>query len=131
MTDIEKTIQARVNAFVEELSELVRQAALERLSDALGTTPATKSRKGAATAAAPKIARRRKGAKRSPEQMEALSKSIVKLITSKPGIRADQIAAELAIETKETALPIKGLLAEKVIVKKGQKRATSYFVKGK
>lgn len=128
MSDIEKNIRAKVQAFVEELSELVRQAALERVSEALGTgAPAPSGRGRRAPASEKKAAKRAKGQKRAPAEMERLLKTIASTIASQPGIRADQLAQEIGISTRDTSLPIKKLLADKVIAKKGQKRATQYF----
>lgn len=135
MTDIEKKILERVEAFAEELSELVRQVALEQITDALGgnAAPAAAPRARRATSAAAgkttsaAAARRSKGQKRAPEEMDRLLRSIQTCIQGTPGIRADQIAQEIGVTTRDTNLPIKKLLANKAITKKGQKRATQYF----
>lgn len=125
MTDIEKTIRARVDAFVVEISDLVRQAALDRLSDVLGGSPVVggRSRKDAER----RLLQRGKGQKRAPAEMARLLKAISQSVQEAPGIRADQLAQQLGIATRDTSLPIKKLLAEKAIIKKGQKRATQYF----
>lgn len=134
MSDLNAQIQAKVEAFVEELSELVRQAALERVSEALGT-PASSSpkRRGrpAASASAPsgKAGKRSKGQKRSAEEMADLQETLLATIEANPGARADQLAEAFEVETRELALPIKKLLAENLITKKGQKRATTYYAK--
>jgi len=129
MNDIENLIRERVDAFVADLSELIRQAAMERLSDALGT-PMTASRgrrAGASPAPEKRGGRRTKGQKRAPAEMDRLLKAIVAAVQAQPGIRADQIAQSLSLQTRDTSLPIKKLLADKVLTKKGQKRATQYF----
>lgn len=129
MNDIENLIRERVDAFVADLSELIRQAAMERLSDALGA-PMTSSRGRRASSGGPsaeKRGRRSKGQKRAPAEMDKLVKAIVAAVQAQPGIRADQIAQSLSLQTRDTSLPIKKLLADKVLVKKGQKRATQYF----
>lgn len=127
--NVEQQIRARVDAFVAELSELVKQAALERLTDALGTSAqgqgASKGKRGKAAGRSPALSK--KGGKRTAEELEAFSDRILATIKAQPGIRADQIAAELGLVTREVVLPIKKLLATKTVTKKGQKRATAYF----
>ena len=125
MTDIEKTIRARVDAFVVEISDLVRQAAFDRLSDALGGTSVSGGR--GRRDAEKRLLQRDKGQKRAPAEMARLLKAITQAVHETPGIRADQLAQQLGIATRDTSLPIKKLLAEKAITKKGQKRATQYF----
>lgn len=127
MTDIQSLIRTRVDAFVLDLSQLIHQAAFEQLSAALGGIEVGNGRSGRKTSKV--TTRRAKGSKRSAEDFEAITKNIIKVVTASPGIRADQIAAELGTVTKELQLPIKKLLAEKVLTKKGQKRATTYSAK--
>lgn len=127
--NVEQQIRARVDAFVAELSELLKQAALERLTDALGASPlargAGKGKRAKAAGRAPALSK--KGGKRTAKELEAFSDRILATIKSQPGIRADQIATELGLVTREVVLPIKKLLATKTVTKKGQKRATAYF----
>jgi len=44
-----------------------------------------------------------------------------------PGLRIEQINKELGTTTKDLALPIRKLVADKVISAKSQKRSTTYF----
>jgi predicted transcriptional regulator len=48
-------------------------------------------------------------------------------IQANPGQRMEVIGAALGLPRHELALPIKKLLAEKKITRKGVKRATEYF----
>jgi hypothetical protein len=128
MSDIEKILRDRVEAFVADLSEIIRQAALERVSDALGTPAVGGRGKRASSSAEKRLSKRPKGQKRAPAEMERLLKSILGAVQNEPGIRADQIAASLGLATRDTSLPIKELLADKALTKKGQKRATQYFI---
>lgn len=128
--NVEEQIRARVDAFVAELSELVRQAALERLTDAFGADAvsagrAAKGKRGKAPGRAPALSK--KGGKRTAKELEAFSDRILATIKAQPGIRADQIAAALGLVTRDVVLPIKKLLTQKAVTKKGQKRATAYF----
>ncbi len=130
MTDIDKIIRERVDGFVAELSELIRQAAHQRLSEALDTSAGGgRPRRGGAPQASveKRLVKRSKGQKRAPAEMDRLLKAIVAAVQTQPGIRADQIAQSLGLATRDTSLPIKKLLTDKVLTKKGQKRATQYF----
>ena len=130
MSDIEKTIQARVHAFTEELSVLIRQAALQQISAAFGTGPVSKRRSDVVTAPrGQKASNPGARVRRSPEQLEAVSKAVAKFVSSKEGVRVEQIAAALQLPTKELSGPIKVLLESKQISKKGNRRATTYFAK--
>ena len=128
MTDLDRAIRQRVEDFVQEMTELVRQAALESVSAALGT-PAAGQRSRGATAKRPAAGFVAKsGGKRTARELEQQGTALVTMIRQTPGIRADQLAKAMGVMTRDLALPIKKLLADKAITKKGQKRATAYFV---
>jgi len=48
-------------------------------------------------------------------------------VTKKPGLRIEQINAELGTTKKDLALPIRKLLAAKAIRSTGTRRSTKYF----
>jgi hypothetical protein len=48
-------------------------------------------------------------------------------IRSRPGLRMEEISRSMGTSTKELVVPMKRLLAKKVVVARGQKRATRYF----
>jgi hypothetical protein len=130
MSNSDTAIRAAVDAFVEQLSGLIRQAALESvqalLSDGAGPSRrASKVARGSVAA----VKGRRKGAKRTPAELEALVKKFHAHVVKNPGQRIEQIGQVLAIPTKELALPVKRLMSEKKLSSKGQKRATTYFAK--
>jgi hypothetical protein len=127
VTDLDRAIRQRVEDFVQEMTELVRQAALESVSAALGTPGAGPAKgKSAKRASAGFVAKR--GGKRTAQELEQQGSALVTMIRQTPGIRADQLAKAMGVMTRDLALPIKKLLADKAITKKGQKRATAYFV---
>ena len=128
MTDLDRAIRQRVEDFVQEMTELVRQAALESVSAALGAGSAGSSQRsrGAKRPATGFVAKR--GGKRTAGELEQQGGVLVTMIRQTPGIRADQLAKSMGVMTRDLALPIKKLLADKTITKKGQKRATAYFV---
>ena len=55
-----------------------------------------------------------------------MAEKLVEFIRSSPGSSIEEIGKGIAIPTKELALPVKKLLAEGRLKKKGQKRATRY-----
>lgn len=127
MTDLDHAIRQRVEDFVQEMTELVRQAALESVSAALGTPGGAALRaKGGKRASAGFVSKR--GGKRTAKELEQQGSALVTMIRQTPGIRADQLAKAMGVMTRDLALPIKKLLTDKAITKKGQKRATAYFV---
>jgi hypothetical protein len=67
------------------------------------------------------------GGRRTSESVEQVGKLIVSHLRKNPDSRVEQIAEALGgHSTKELALPIKKLLADKAIAKKGQRRGTTY-----
>src|SRR5205823_6286980 len=65
--------------------------------------------------------------RRSPKAIAAVVDRVVGLLHSKPGLRAEQIRAELGLAQNELPLPITEALANGQISKVGIKRATKYF----
>jgi predicted transcriptional regulator len=68
-----------------------------------------------------------RGAKRSQEDLEALSERFASFVKANPGLRIEQINKQLGTTTKDLALPIRKLISEGLIGVKGQKRSTTYF----
>ena len=130
MSDLQKQMQERIESFVEEISELVRQAALEAVSEALGGTDGLASlvqgRGRRATGSLVSVLRRR-GGKRSPQEIESTTKIVIDFITRNPGQGVEQMAKALGRDTKELTLPIRKLVAARQLVTEGQKRATKYY----
>ena len=123
--DFNQQIRDAIEAFVEELSVLVRAAALQSVTEVFGSAGAGGRRgRGSAVGGAP---RREKGEKRSPQALSQLVGRLLTEIKAKPGLRMEQIAKALGSTTKDLALPAKKLLAEKKIKTKGERRATKYF----
>jgi len=142
MPDIEAKIAERVDAFVAELRDLVRQAALEAVTEVLEAPSDRRSSRrpssGGGKKAAPRRAvgkkraasRKRKGGRRSADDIAEQAEAVKRFIDDNPdGVRADQIAAALGIDTGELVLPVKKLLSDKAVKRTGQRRATRYFPK--
>jgi len=133
MANISDTIRAALDAFVNDLSSLIQEAALESVEQALAEASSIPGRGRGGRANAPSFASlsqdRKKGAKRTPEELEQLIKKLHSYIAKNPGQRIEQIAQGLDISTKELNLPAKKLISDKKLSTKGQKRATTYFAK--
>ena len=130
MSDFEKDMNQAVQSFVTQISELARRAAIDTLESAFGGRAGRKAEIGAgpaAVAAAPAGRRRGRGAKRSSEDLEALSETFASFVKAHPGLRIEQINKELGTTTKDLALPIRKLVAQGMISAKGKKRSTTYF----
>jgi hypothetical protein len=158
MSNAENNIKNRVDAFVNDLSDLIRQSALEAVAEALkkggevsaapvarrpgrpakvveapvAAKPAGKPgrpAKSSSAASSAAAAKRRAGEKRSPVLLAQVTDQVGNHIKSNPGQGVEQIAKALSTTTKELTLPIRKLLGDKKITSKGQKRATRYFPK--
>ena len=134
MANINDAIRAALDSFVEDLSNLIQKAALESVEQALSSASTIPGKRGrGARAAAPAFVAlsqsRKKGAKRTPEELEQLIKKLHTYIGKNPGQRIEKIAQGLDISTKELNLPAKKLIGDKKLSTKGQKRATTYFAK--
>jgi len=139
MPTVNDQIRERVEAFAEELTELIRAAAMETVASALGEGAVGGGRgrgrgRRAAAAVAVRVGRRgaraasrEKGAKRPPQEIEKLTAKLGDYVKSNPGQRIEQIAKGMGTSTKELNLPVKKLIATKAIKTRGQKRATQYF----
>lgn len=130
-------LRARVDAFVADLSETIRQAALESVRQALGggaSAPAPRGRKPAKAAGRKAPARRaKKGGRvrRSAEDLGQLSTSFLTYVRGNPGQRLEQIGTGMGVDTKELKRPVQLLLADGAIRTEGQRRGTKYFAGGR
>ena len=124
---VESAIRARVEAFASELVALIRLSAVDVVTEALGGAGPSRRRGSGRSVGAPPSSHRPKGAKRDPKVLAALTEKLGAFIKKNPGQRIEQIGKALSIATKELALPVKKLVAAKMISSKGQKRATTYY----
>lgn len=136
MANINDTIRAALDSFVEDITNLIQQAALQSVEEALASASSIPGKRGRGRGSLAPVASfvslsqsRKKGAKRTPEELEQLIKKLHGYIAKNPGQRIEQIAQGLDISTKELNLPAKKLISEKKLNTKGQKRATTYFAK--
>ena len=147
MSNAKDDLRTRVNSFVTEVSDLVRQATmgevLEALKNAEHQAPArraaspakiasareeraTPTRKPGRPAKAP-IAATRPGQQRTPDFLAQLMDRVHRHIKANPGQGVGAIAASLNTSTKELSLLLRKLVNEKKIVSTGKKRGTRYL----
>lgn len=130
---LETEIRTCINAFVEELSKLVKQAAIESVQEALGgsSAPARRGpgrpRKAAAVISRPSSKRRKR---RSSDAVDTVAIRILEQVKANPGQGVGEIGSALRLTSKELRLPILKLLGDKKLKTKGQRRGTKYFIAG-
>jgi hypothetical protein len=135
-TDLDRDIRSRIDAFLEELSSLVKQTALDSVRAALGEGAAP-ARRGPGRprlkirVGRPAKSAMRRGGKRSTEEVGAMAEQIAAFVRSNPGARLEAIAAGLGTPSKELKLPVIKLLSSKTLRKTGAKRGTQYFAGGR
>ena len=151
-TQLDRQIQDRIQAFLTELSGLVRQSALEAVQAALGGGVAAPARRGpgrprknaaagpiaaaapasaaggksSASAPAGKPARRAKRAKRSSADVDATAAALLAYVAAHEGQSIEQIGKGMGVATKELKLPVIKLMEAKKLKTKGKKRGTKY-----
>jgi uncharacterized phage infection (PIP) family protein YhgE len=108
-------IQKLVNNFVSDLQAIFQRSAIAALTN--GNSKAKLHSSGS-----------RSGSKRSADELDQLADSFVKYVNANPNLRIEQINKALGTTTKELALPIRKLIAEKRVRTKGSKRSTTYAV---
>lgn len=121
------------SSFATSVLDVIRGVSLDEL---LGesTGRGGKSPTGPAVRTAPSTGasrRRSRLPRRSAGDIEKVVERIITLLKRHPsGLRAEQIRDELGLEAKELPRPLKEALDTGSLHKSGQKRATTYFVKG-
>jgi hypothetical protein len=132
MSDFQNDMNRSVESFVAKITDLARRAAMNTLESAFNGGSAGRRGARAALASPMNVAkagrpRGRGGAKRAPEDIDALASKFAAFVKANPGLRIEQINKELGTTTKDMALPIRKLIAEGMISAKGRRRATAYF----
>ena len=134
MTDTRDEIESLVRMFVDELDSLVRKSALESVRDALEEAAPAAAR-GARRSPPRKRkapARRKKASRRrSRASSEKLAAGLTEFLAANPGSRMEEIREGMGVATKTLRPVANRLIADGVLRKKGEKRSTRYYVKGK
>ena len=146
-TNLDQQIRERIRLFVAELTSLIKQSAVKSVKEALGngdtelSTRRGKGRRGRGAGArgaaslgdaeavkAPKgRGSKKKGTKRSSRQLVHIAEKLFAYIKENPGQRIEKVAGDIGMRSKALTLPAKKLSADKKIVTKGNRRATTYF----
>ena len=121
MDNLQSQVNARVEAFVAEITELARAAAYQTLSSALEGGQLAGGR------GVSPLLRGRRGGKRTADEIAQMADAFLAYVTANPGQRMEHIARELNLATPELTLPVKKLLADGKLRVDGQKRATQYY----
>lgn len=133
--DIEREIRSHVDAFVAELTTLIRRAAIESVQEAIGGLAEPAPRRGrprktaAAAAPSPAPTRRRgrkKRVRRSSADVSNVSEQALSFVRANPGCSVGDIGAALGLSTKELRLPLLKLIADGKLRTTGRKRGTRY-----
>ena len=131
-TPLDKKINARVDAFVADITNMARQAAFNTLREALGESRSPRGRGGnGAPAPAARGRRGRRGGKRAPGELAKVQKALADHIASQPGSRMEQIGKAIGYKTSELVLPMRKLIGAKQVKTKGHKRSRQYFPAGR
>ncbi len=122
-------IQAIVTKFVEDLTAAIQEegAAAFKAAIAGDDGPLPIPYRRGKPGPKPKAGKRPKGAKRTAEEIDTLTKSLLTAIKKKPGQRIEEIGKAMSVSTKDLALPVAKLFDAKAIRTTGTRRATKYF----
>lgn len=114
----------------EILSQLVAAIREECIAEITQTLTGVRGKANGAPAR--KKATKAKSApmRRDPKAMEKLVQSLKTYIERHPGENMEQIGAGMGHATRELKLPMRKLLDEKVVTRKGDRRAARYTIKG-
>lgn len=128
---IESSIQESMTAISGDIAEVVMEAIRElSLDDLMGSVVGGRSKATAKSSS--KKSSGGKRIRRSAEALQEVAEQIASFVRKhKDGVSAEQIREELGIERKDIPLPIAEALGQKLISKRGQKRATMYFAGSK
>jgi hypothetical protein len=121
-------IRLLVDRFTNDISQVMRRAALEEVHAKLSLVIGDVAPKRRAPRSARSGKRGRPG-KFTPEQLDAMGGKILTLLKNSPGARSEQLSAAMKMDAATLRIPLKALIAAKKIKVKGQKRGTTYFAR--
>jgi hypothetical protein len=119
-------IDTLVTKFASDLEAIVRRAAVQAVTSALGgAAPAVAASGRAKPGPKPKAAAAKQGGKRvrrSPEQIKATADKIAAYVKANPGSNAEKIKKALGIAKNEWLAPLAVLMDGRRLASKGEKR---------
>lgn len=141
MLDPQREIQALVDNFVADLSELAKRIAIEQIHTAFGAgaklvvpalvaaLPKPRAGRGKAAAAAPAPAPAKRGrSRRGAGELEELRDKLLAAVAAQPGRRTEELNEALGTETSQIAQLLRRLVSEARIRTEGARRGTRYFL---
>lgn len=136
--DIDAQIRQRIEAFLQDIGNLVRQSAVTAVQEALtrGSSTGGPGRRPATPAPTPSNGRtgKRTGKKRGRRAGGAVrggsasADQILSYLRSNPDSRMEQISAALGVESARLRPTINELIGAGQVRKAGERRGTSYAV---
>jgi hypothetical protein len=137
--DLKARIQQLASQFAYSVLDVIRQTSLDELLGERGMPKPPLARGAGVPLPAPRAAAGRaprggrapsaRLARRSPEDIAKTVSSITSLLKKhKGGLRAEQIRDALGLSPKEMPRPLAEGVSSRAFKKRGQKRATTYFV---
>ena len=131
MDDVQRQLQARVDDFVADLTEMIRAAALEAVHEALGAGKPAPTKKRATKKRATKKVSARRGRPRSAASMPdpKLMASIVKQLKQSPSQGVEQLSKAIGVPSAKLKPSVAQLLDDGAIKRKGKARGTKYSAK--
>ena len=139
--DTDREIRSRIDAFLAELSGLVRASAMQAVQEALGDGAPRRRGPGRSRgpghrgpgrprkAGRPRRARAGKRVRRSSAQLAQIGARVLAQVRAKQGQRLEEIGRALRTDTGVLKKPIADLMKAKRLKTKGQKRGTRYFTR--
>jgi hypothetical protein len=134
MSTLRSSLNELVASFTESVLAVIRNASLEELLAESGRAPQgrrARAGNGGVPVRAKVAPPSRAGGRlrrRSADQIASVLDSVVALLKkNKTGLRAEQIRADLGLQSKEMPRVLKEGLSTQKLKSKGQKRATTYF----
>ena len=124
-------VESLIQEFVINLRAAIAQEAAEAFIIAGGGVPRGKPgpKPKGAISATPKKAAKRKGGKRTAEEIEAQGEAILAYLKKNPASGAEAIGAALGMSTAELSLPVAKLLKQKSLKHVGERRGRKYSAK--
>lgn len=126
MSDVQTQINRLVATFVEQVTTLARQAAMDMIA---GARAGGRGRKGGAPVLLAGVPGRGrgKGVKRTSSDLARVGDKLLAFVQTNPGLRIEQINKALGTSTRDLQLPVRKLIASGELKAKGHKRSTQYF----
>ena len=123
-------LQEATDAFAQKLTAIVEASVSEALAKATAdlkiAPPSTRGKRGQGKGSAAPATRRKKGAKRSPAELEKLKADLLAQIRKTPEQGIEALSKAMGVSTRELKGPMMKLINEKAVKTKGHKRATKY-----